>query len=114
MQSVNDILAKLLPQGVQIGDEVDRGEGIVIGGAHLDNAIISYVKQGDFVPLKDMSFVIGIQGRGTLNIPGSEFLALLSVGIALTKRIAGLDQPVDGEFTEAADATGATVAEQTA
>lgn len=97
------IFAKLLPPGVQVGEEIERSPGLFIGGANLNNSLVSYLKQGPNIPLKDMSFVIGIQGRGTLNIPGSEYMDLLATMTALAKSIAGLsDEPITVNFTEVA------------
>lgn len=96
------IFDKLFPTGVTVTDEVPHktAPGVYLGGAHLDNTMISYLKQGDVQPLSKMSFVIGVQGRGTLNIPGDELMKLLACGNALVKRVAGLDEPIiDGEFT---------------
>lgn len=87
---MESIFEKLLPKGVQVGEEVRRDGGLYIGGASLSNAVVSYLRQGPNVPLVQMSFVIGIQGRGTLNIPGSEYMDLLATMTAQAKQIAGL------------------------
>lgn len=107
MDARENVFQKLFPLGVTVTDEVAHltVPGVYLGGAHLDNAMISYLKQGDVQSLSNMSFTIGIQGRGTLNIPGYELMRLLACGNALVKRIAGLDEEiVEGEFTEVSDA----------
>lgn len=92
------VFDKLFPTGVTITDEVRHANPqlreVYIGGAHLDNTMVSYIKQGLNCPLVGMSFVIGVQGRGTLNIPGEELMKLLAVGNALVKSLAGLDEAV--------------------
>lgn len=105
---------KLLPPGVQVGTEREHtpGSNIFIGGASLDNAVVSYLKQAADTPLVQMSFVIGIQGRGTLNIPGGEFMALLATMTALAKDIAGIGGIVDAEFSETEPNGSETVASQ--
>lgn len=98
-----DLYDKLLPEGVTLTDEVPHATvpGVSLGGGHLGNAMITYLKQGEVQPLSKMSFVIGVQGRGTLNIPGSELMALLAIGGALVRRVAGIENlPTEGEFVE--------------
>lgn len=100
------IFDKLLPTGVTVTPPVRHANPelreVYLGGSHLDNTMISYLKQGMHQPLAKMSFVIGVQGRGTLNIPGDELMKLLACGNALVRNIAGLDEDeiVEGEFTE--------------
>lgn len=97
---MSDLYNKLLPNGVTLTDEMPHATipGVYLGGGHLDNAMISFLKQSEVQPLAKMSFVIGIQGRGTLNIPGAELMALLAIGQALVKKVAGIDAIADGEF----------------
>ncbi len=58
----------------EMSGEVERQPGILINGAHVANAIVT-VLYGEAV--KEPSFTIGVQGRGTLNIPEAEFKQLL-------------------------------------
>lgn len=92
------VFEKLFPTGVTVTPPQRHANPelreVFIGGAHLDNTMISYVQQGVNCPLTAMSFVIGVQGRGTLNIPGEELMKLLAVGNALVKDIAGLNDAV--------------------
>lgn len=103
------VFKKLFPKGVVVTPPIrHRGaetnpklREVYLGGAHLGNAMVSYIQQGVNCPLVDMSFTIGIQGRGTLNIPGAELMALLACGNELVRSVAGLaDEIVEGEFTE--------------
>lgn len=92
------VFSKLFPDGVTVTPEVRHANPqlreVYIGGAHRDNTMISYVKQGMNCPLTNMSFVIGVQGRGTLNIPGSELMSLMACGLELVRELAGLNDTV--------------------
>lgn len=100
-ESADRVFAKLFPAGVTVTPSQRHANPklreVYIGGAHLDNTMISYIKQGVNCPLVDMSFVIGVQGRGTLNIPGEELMKLLAVGNELVRDLAGLNDPVTVE-----------------
>lgn len=113
---MHSIFEKLLPTGVKVGTETTHHKikDLYIGGAGLNNAVVSYLKHGEHTPLTDITFVIGIQGRGSLNILGSEFMDLLATMVAQTKAIAGLDQPIPVEFEDADGEAGAPAAEQSA
>lgn len=54
--------------------EQERGPGVMVRGALSGNALVNTLS-GSGVPVP--SFVIGINGRGTLNCPEAEFAALL-------------------------------------
>lgn len=98
------VFEKLFPTGVIVTPPQRHANPqlreVFIGGAHLDNTMISYVQQGINCPLTAMSFVIGVQGRGTLNIPGEELMKLLAVGNALVKELAGLNEVVNIDVQE--------------
>jgi hypothetical protein len=100
-ETTDRVFEKLLPTGVTVTPPQRHANPqlreVFIGGAHLDNTMISYVKQGVNCPLVGMSFVVGVQGRGTLNIPGDELMKLLAVGNALVRDLAGLNDPVSVE-----------------
>jgi hypothetical protein len=97
-ETTDRIFDKLFPTGVtsRLRSVTPNGKlrEVYIGGAHLDNTMVSYIQQGVNCPLVDMSFVIGVQGRGTLNIPGVELMKLMAVGNALIRDLAGLNDPV--------------------
>jgi hypothetical protein len=95
------IFEKIFPTGVTITPPQRHAnpklKEVYIGGAHLGNSMVSYIQQGVNCPLVGMSFVIGVQGRGTLNIPGEELMNLLAVGNALVRDLAGLNDSVSVE-----------------
>lgn len=111
-QDTDAIFKKLLPTGVVVTPKQRHSNPelreVYLGGAHLDNSMISYLQQGVNCPLVKMSFVIGVQGRGTLNIPGTELLALLAVGNELVRELAGLNDSVtiNGECAAAERSVG--------
>jgi hypothetical protein len=102
------VFEKLFPQDVTVTPEARHPNAgvreVYLGGAHRENTMVSYVKQGVNCPLSEMSFVIGVQGRGTLNIPGSELMSLWAVGNALIKELAGLNDPVQIDVSETNEA----------
>jgi hypothetical protein len=93
-EAADRVFEKLFPTGVIVTPPQRHANlrEVYIGGAHLDNTMVSYVQQGANCPLTAMSFVIGVQGRGTLNIPGEELMKLLAVGNALVRDLAGLNE----------------------
>lgn len=99
------VFEKLFPTGVTVTPPMRHANPqlreVFIGGAHLDNTMVSYVQQGVNCPLTGMSFVIGVQGRGTLNIPGEELMKLLAVANTLVKELAGLNEPIEIEAGDA-------------
>jgi hypothetical protein len=99
------VFEKLFPQDVTVTPEMRHANPqlreVYIGGAHRDNTMVSYLKQGVNCPLAQMSFTIGVQGRGTLNIPGSELMSLIACANAVIKEVAGLNDPVQIDVTPA-------------
>ena len=95
-----DFLADL-PQA-QGSRAFERSPGVTIDGYYQNLALISRLVnsiKGESIS----SYTIGIQGRGTLNIPETEFDDLLACMIGMYRERKGLG-PIDARFSEVAAA----------